>query len=93
MNETLKLRQANLESLNAVHKTLVRESQQINVQVPEDIERKMAELNSDWLKVRDLSGQVKGHADISMDMDVTRPLTEEAKDVTDGPADMEGRSR
>ena len=87
MQETLKLRQANLESVNAVYRTMVSESTALSAPVPDDIKTKMTQLNSDWLKVQELSTQVKSIADVSITMDTSGAPPE---DTVDAVMKMEG---
>ena len=48
MQETLKVRQANLDALHAAHRTLQRDSEALDASVPPDVAAKLQQLDADW---------------------------------------------
>lgn len=59
MQETLKVRQANLDALHAAHRTLVRDSLALEATVPEVIELKVKQVDADWLVIQELMAVVR----------------------------------
>ena len=59
MQETLKVRQANLDSLHAAHRTLVRDSEALDATVPQHVHDKLQQIDAHWLSIQELMRVVR----------------------------------
>ena len=59
MQETLKVRQANVDSLHAAHRTLERDSEALGATVPQHIADKLARVDTDWAAIQELMASAR----------------------------------
>ena len=67
MQETTKVRQSNLESLKATHRTMLRDSRSLGAPFPSHLQQKMEVIELDWAAIQELLGDKQKSSDFALE--------------------------
>ncbi|XP_072178254.1 dystrophin-like [Diadema setosum] len=70
MNEALKARQENMDSVNRLNTQLTAEAQRSSRQLPEELREKVEKLNVDWDRIRYLASHLRPRSDVELERKV-----------------------